>query len=180
MTEWTIGNKTNGIMHKFKCKDGAWISIHFRDDGDIYIDDTLVWQNKELAQGMNNLDRSRERELRLLTDLLLASRDLGISAARGDTESLGRWRQALRNCRDIAIDTEGEPKIVLARPLYNERHDHAAWAADCPHCQNFEFEDSELRGCPVEERPKKCSMCETPIRIIYPWEIETGMRIHDG
>jgi hypothetical protein len=177
MGEWEVG-PVKGLMHKFKGKDDKWSSIHFREDGDIYINDKAVVNDPVLAKGMMNLDKSYSWDKRLLINLVRASRELKLRPSALDIETLKPWRQALDACRDIDVDLT-KPKTVLARPLFNAWHDLTAWGADCPHCWHYMFEDHDTRGIPEEDRPEKCDMCDTPIRIIYPWEIKVGMEIYE-
>jgi hypothetical protein len=61
-------------------------------------------------------------------------------------------------------------KIVVINPLFNDGY-HSAWGADCPVCNQYIYEESDVTPLPVADRPTRCDMCEQKIQLIYPWEV---------
>lgn len=62
------------------------------------------------------------------------------------------------------------PKLVLIDAMFNDRHYHAGWGADCPVCHQYIHEDIDTEPMPKEERLKACDHCEQPLELLYPWE----------
>jgi hypothetical protein len=114
-------------------------------------------------------------------EILIDDEALRLLLLAKDDAGLGTFSEVIRYLyRPRPKKTEPDPekeRIVVAEPLFGKGHQHSAWGADCPVCKNYFFEDCDTMPLPIEERPSRCDSCEQKIRLIYPWELEAGMRI---